>query len=236
MTTLLLTGVGAVGEAEPQHPYARSASANRIRGRMPLSAAQPVPAPAGREQAAARRSGRISGSSRRRSWFAPRTIVRDPNERASRPAFPWGLSEGHARGRVGAAGGVYCRQPADSREDWFPRWLGRYRGVDLLLERLCDECNGELGRKLDQSMSRESAEAVNRYVLQQARSTNGQSFRHHLRADPNDAARPARWIEDAYPIGSGPRATQLAGRARDRCGPCADIYSLNSFQNEFLLG
>ena len=61
---------------------------------------------------------------------------------------------------------VYCGRPADSREDWFPRWFGRYRGVEVLSQRLCRNCNEDLGRTLDQSMSRESAEAVNRYALQ----------------------------------------------------------------------
>jgi hypothetical protein len=61
---------------------------------------------------------------------------------------------------------VYCSSHANSQEDWFPRWLGRYRGVERLRDRLCTDCNEELGRTVDQSMSRESVEALNRYVHQ----------------------------------------------------------------------
>ena len=60
---------------------------------------------------------------------------------------------------------AYCETPADGREDWFPRWLGRFRGMELLLDRVCDRCNQTLGRSLDQAMSRESPQAFNRSLM-----------------------------------------------------------------------
>lgn len=61
---------------------------------------------------------------------------------------------------------IYCQKnPPDSKEDWFPRWLGVYKGVELLRDRLCVDCNGDLGRTVDQVMSRAGPEALSRYRL-----------------------------------------------------------------------
>lgn len=60
---------------------------------------------------------------------------------------------------------VYCRKQADSAEDWFPRWLGKYKHIGLLKDRLCNECNNRLGITVDQAMSDQSPETVNRHVL-----------------------------------------------------------------------
>ncbi|MEO8361997.1 MAG: hypothetical protein ABI672_18340 [Vicinamibacteria bacterium] len=61
---------------------------------------------------------------------------------------------------------VYCHAPADSEEDWFPRWMGKYKGIGLLKDRLCEKCNNALGQDLDQVMSRQSGEALNRWRFQ----------------------------------------------------------------------
>jgi hypothetical protein len=60
---------------------------------------------------------------------------------------------------------VYCPNPADGREHWFPRWLGNYRNHEELTDRICDDCNQALGRELDQAMSREGPQALNRQLL-----------------------------------------------------------------------
>ena len=60
---------------------------------------------------------------------------------------------------------VYCGGEPDSKEDWFPRWLGKYKNIGLLKDRLCETCNGGLGRTVDQAMSDQSPESVNRHIL-----------------------------------------------------------------------
>lgn len=60
---------------------------------------------------------------------------------------------------------IYCPCEANSEEDWFPLWLGNYKGIGVLRDRLCRGCNTHLGRTVDQVMSKQSPEAVNRFAL-----------------------------------------------------------------------
>lgn len=49
---------------------------------------------------------------------------------------------------------IYCPRQANSREDWLPRGLGRIKGMTVLKDRICTECNNALGRELDEEMLR----------------------------------------------------------------------------------
>lgn len=61
---------------------------------------------------------------------------------------------------------IYCaRNLPDGKEHWFPKWLGRYDGVDTLCDRVCDECNRNLGQSVDQVHSRSGPAAAARYHM-----------------------------------------------------------------------
>ena len=49
---------------------------------------------------------------------------------------------------------IYCGRPADGREHWLPASLGSVRGDVTLFDRICANCNGELGRTVDQEFAR----------------------------------------------------------------------------------
>lgn len=49
---------------------------------------------------------------------------------------------------------IYCGQPADGKEHWLPASLGGVDGDVTLIDRLCTDCNTELGRTVDQEFSR----------------------------------------------------------------------------------
>jgi len=91
---------------------------------------------------------------------------------------------------------AYCRELADGREDWFPRWLGRHKGMQLLVDRICDACNQSLGKSLDQPMSRESPQAVNR-ALMQTPGRHGKS--PHLFSHKSQQAQPPVVLNVAAP-------------------------------------
>jgi len=55
---------------------------------------------------------------------------------------------------------IYCPNPADGREHWLPRSLGTFGPLQVLSERICGECNGELGRLLDEEFARVGPEAT----------------------------------------------------------------------------
>lgn len=48
---------------------------------------------------------------------------------------------------------IYCGSPADSAEHWLPRAFGAVKGLAQLKNRLCDGCNREMGRDLDQEVA-----------------------------------------------------------------------------------
>jgi len=53
---------------------------------------------------------------------------------------------------VGAC--IYCGAPADAKEHWLPSGLGRFKGYEPLLDRLCTPCNETLGRDVDEEFLR----------------------------------------------------------------------------------
>ena len=60
---------------------------------------------------------------------------------------------------------VYCPNAADSPEHWLPRSLGTFGPLQLLNDRLCDDCNQSLGREVDQEFTRVGPEAILRAGL-----------------------------------------------------------------------
>lgn len=60
---------------------------------------------------------------------------------------------------------IYCPNPPDAREHWFPRAFGNFKGYTPLLNRLCQRCNVALGHTLDEPLIRTGPTAFRREVL-----------------------------------------------------------------------
>lgn len=87
---------------------------------------------------------------------------------------------------------VYCGEPADSAEHWLPRSFGRFRGYEVLRDRVCESCNKKLGL-LDEELIRVGPEGVFREALGIAgRKSHRQVSPFHFRAA---SAHPVRVVE-----------------------------------------
>lgn len=60
---------------------------------------------------------------------------------------------------------IYCPRPPDGEEHWLPRSFGAFRGNSLLKGRICTECNGRLGRTIDQELIRTGHTGLTRQLL-----------------------------------------------------------------------
>ena len=59
---------------------------------------------------------------------------------------------------------IYCKdKEADSREHYLPACLGKFLNYELLYDRLCNDCNGEIG-KLDEQFCRCGPESFIRRI------------------------------------------------------------------------
>ncbi len=60
---------------------------------------------------------------------------------------------------------IYCRErEADAREHYLPQCLGRFQNFVPLLDRVCDDCNHEIGGITEREFCRRSPEAVARSI------------------------------------------------------------------------
>jgi hypothetical protein len=60
---------------------------------------------------------------------------------------------------------IYCDEEADSKEDWLPRGFGAIKGMTLLKDRLCEQCNNTLGHEVDQEVLKTGPTGVLRSLL-----------------------------------------------------------------------
>jgi hypothetical protein len=60
---------------------------------------------------------------------------------------------------------IYCGAPADSKEHWLPRGFGTIKGLTLLKDRLCNDCNHALGHELDEAILRTGPTGFVRWAL-----------------------------------------------------------------------
>jgi hypothetical protein len=60
---------------------------------------------------------------------------------------------------------IYCSGPPDGREHWLPRSLGRFEGFTPLLGRVCNDCDGGLGRELDDEFAHTGPTALFRHIV-----------------------------------------------------------------------
>lgn len=100
--------------------------------------------------------------------------------------------------RSAIPGCVYCASLPFGAEHWLPRSLGRFRGAEVLNDRICRTCNNELGM-LDEELIRTGPEGTFRAMLgiggRHDESTNPAYYRaattnptRILAADPDEAA------------------------------------------------
>ncbi len=74
---------------------------------------------------------------------------------------------------------IYCgEREADGREHYLPQCIGRFQGYEPLLNRLCAECNNEIGDELDIEFCRRSPEAVLRNINRIKGQKRGGKVRH----------------------------------------------------------
>jgi hypothetical protein len=86
--------------------------------------------------------------------------------------------------RAQASGCVYCGALPFGDEHWLPRSLGRFRGFELLTDRICRTCNEQLGL-LDEEFIRTGPEGTFRAML-------GVAGRHGDSTNPLTIAGPPR--------------------------------------------
>ena len=60
---------------------------------------------------------------------------------------------------------IYCGAEATAREHWLPRSLGTFGELQVLHDTICPECNGALGREVDEAFIRTGPEAILRLGL-----------------------------------------------------------------------
>lgn len=61
---------------------------------------------------------------------------------------------------------IYCGStPADAKEHWILRAMGRFKGYEPLLGRVCHGCDGELGRTVDETFCRVGPAALFRQAV-----------------------------------------------------------------------
>src|SRR5687767_12617868 len=60
---------------------------------------------------------------------------------------------------------IYCGAEATAREHWLPRSLGTFGELQVLHDTICPECNGVLGREIDEAFIRTGPEAILRFGL-----------------------------------------------------------------------
>jgi hypothetical protein len=60
---------------------------------------------------------------------------------------------------------IYCSNPPDGEEHWLPRSFGAFKGNSLLKARICSDCNGRLGRSIDQELIRTGHTGLSRQLL-----------------------------------------------------------------------
>ena len=60
---------------------------------------------------------------------------------------------------------IYCPKPPDSPEHWLPRSLGTFGPLQVLNDKICDDCNQALGREIDPEFARVGPEAILRAGL-----------------------------------------------------------------------
>jgi len=60
---------------------------------------------------------------------------------------------------------IYCGSEANSREHWLPRSLGTFGSLQVLHDKVCEPCNGVLGREVDEAFIRTGPEAILRLGL-----------------------------------------------------------------------
>lgn len=60
---------------------------------------------------------------------------------------------------------IYCSKPPDSPEHWLPRSLGTFGPLQVLHDKICDDCNQALGREIDPEFARVGPEAILRAGL-----------------------------------------------------------------------
>ncbi len=58
---------------------------------------------------------------------------------------------------------IYCPADADAREHWLPRSLGTFRNFTYLTDRLCEQCNIELGTTVDHEFARTGPTGIGRH-------------------------------------------------------------------------
>jgi hypothetical protein len=60
---------------------------------------------------------------------------------------------------------IYCKErEADAREHYLPQCLGRFQNFEPLLDRICQQCNQELGAEIEREFARQSPEAIARSI------------------------------------------------------------------------
>lgn len=60
---------------------------------------------------------------------------------------------------------IHCSKPPDSPEHWLPRSLGTFGPLQVLHDKICDDCNQALGREIDPEFARVGPEAILRAGL-----------------------------------------------------------------------